>query len=79
MVVLRSVDAFGSSSRNAALPVHSAALDATHPAVIVLVAGAADGLTEVSYASRLQTLPAICARTPSGSPRPSRTSGSASA
>ncbi|MEV6141214.1 MFS transporter [Streptomyces sp. NPDC051992] len=119
MVVLRSVDAFGSSSHNAALPVHSAALDATHPAVFVsafwclwalgnvavqqviqryagrtgravgapgfgygtclmsgafilafagfpsaataviaLVAGAADGLTEVSYTSHLQTLPA---------------------
>ncbi|MEE1771419.1 MFS transporter [Streptomyces sp. JV185] len=119
MVVLRSVDAFGSSSHNAALPVHSAALDAAHPAVFVsgfwclwalgnaaaqqviqryvtrtgrtvgapgfgygtclmsgafilafagfpwaatvviaLVAGAADGLTEVSYTSHLQTLPA---------------------
>ncbi|MFJ1880922.1 MFS transporter [Streptomyces sp. NPDC088137] len=119
MVVLRSVDAFGSSSHNAALPVHSAALDADHPAVFVsafwclwalgnvaaqqviqryvkrtgrtvgapgfgygtclmsgafilafagfpwaataviaLAAGAADGLTEVSYTSHLQTLPA---------------------
>ncbi|MEV5199704.1 MFS transporter [Streptomyces sp. NPDC053720] len=119
MVVLRSVDAFGSSSHNAALPVHSAALDADHPAVFVsafwclwalgnvaaqqviqryvrrtgrtvgapgfgygtclmsgafilvfagfpwaataviaLVAGAADGLTEISYTSHLQTLPA---------------------
>ncbi|MFH8516696.1 MFS transporter [Streptomyces gelaticus] len=118
MVVLRSVDAFGSSSHNAALPVHSAALDAAHPAVFVsafwclwalgnvaaqqvirqyvertgrtvgapgfgygtclmsgafvlafagfpwaatvviaLAAGAADGLTEVSYTSHLQTLP----------------------
>lgn len=119
MVVLRSVDAFGSSS-HAALPVHSAALDAGHPAVFVsafwclwalgnvaaqqviqryvgrtgrtvgapgfgygtclmsgafilafagfpwaataviaLVAGgAADGLTEVSCTSHLQTLPA---------------------
>ncbi|MFJ9678561.1 MFS transporter [Streptomyces sp. NPDC101194] len=119
MVVLRSVDAFGSSSHNAALPVHSAGLDASRPAVFVsafwclwalgnvvaqqliqryvartgrsvgatgfgygtclmsgafilafagfpyaataviaLVAGAADGLTEVSYTSHLQTLPA---------------------
>ncbi|MEU2669182.1 MFS transporter [Streptomyces sp. NPDC007164] len=119
MVVLRSVDAFGSSSHNAALPVHSAALDADRPAVFVsafwclwalgnvaaqqviqryvrrtgrtvgapgfgygtclmsgafilafagfpwaataviaLVAGAADGLTEISYTSHLQTLPA---------------------
>ncbi|MCX4864775.1 MFS transporter [Streptomyces sp. NBC_00257] len=119
MVVLRSVDAFGSSSHNAALPVHSAALDTDHPAVFVsafwclwalgnvaaqqviqryvkrtgrtvgapgfgygtclmsgafilafagfpwaataviaLAAGAADGLTEVSYTSHLQTLPA---------------------
>ncbi|MFD8828323.1 MFS transporter [Streptomyces sp. NPDC059605] len=117
MVVLRSVDALGSSSHNAALPVHSAALDAARPAVFVsafwclwalgnvvaqqviqryavrtgrsvgaagfgygtclmsgafilafagfpmaatavvaLVAGAADGLTEVSYTSHLQTL-----------------------
>ncbi|MFF1504106.1 MFS transporter [Streptomyces sp. NPDC058316] len=119
MVVLRGVDAFGSSSHNAALPVHSAGLDASRPAVFVsafwclwalgnvvaqqliqryaartgrsvgapgfgygtclmsgafilafagfpyaataviaLVAGAADGLTEVSYTSHLQTLPA---------------------
>ncbi|MER5358105.1 MFS transporter [Streptomyces sp. NPDC002785] len=119
MVVLRGADAFGSSSHNAALPVHSAGLDASHPAVFVsafwclwalgnvvaqqliqryikrtgrsvgapgfgygtclmsgafilafagfpsaataviaLVAGAADGLTEVSYTSHLQTLPA---------------------
>ncbi|GAA2981454.1 hypothetical protein JCM13580A_22970 [Streptomyces drozdowiczii] len=119
MVALRGVDALGSSSHNAALPVHSAALDAAHPAlfvsafwclwavgnivaqqviqrygrrtgrtvgaagfgygtcvmsaafvlafagfpaaataVIALVAGAADGLTEVSYTSHLQTLPA---------------------
>ncbi|MER5502158.1 MFS transporter [Streptomyces sp. NPDC002561] len=117
MVVLRSVDALGSSSHNAALPVHSAALDDARPAVFVsafwclwalgnvvaqqviqryaartgrsvgaagfgygtclmsgafilafagfpmaataviaLVAGAADGLTEVSYTSHLQTL-----------------------
>ncbi|MFI6951031.1 MFS transporter [Streptomyces sp. NPDC050422] len=119
MVVLRGVDALGSSSHNAALPVHSSELDASHPAVFVsafwclwalgsilaqqvvqrygrrtgrsvgalgfgygtclmsgafilafagfppvataviaLVAGAADGLTEVSYTSHLQTLPA---------------------
>ncbi|MFJ1841956.1 MFS transporter [Streptomyces sp. NPDC088146] len=119
MVVLRCVDAFGSSSHNAALPVYSAGLDTSHPAVFVsafwclwalgnvvaqqliqryakrtgravgaagfgygtclmsgafilafagfpsaataviaLVAGAADGLTEVSYTSHLQTLPA---------------------
>ncbi|MEU6013517.1 MFS transporter [Streptomyces sp. NPDC047515] len=119
MVVLRGVDAFGSSSHNAALPVYSAGLDASRPAVFVsafwslwalgnvvaqqlvqwyaartgrsvgapgfgygtclmsgafilafagfpyaataaiaLVAGAADGLTEVSYTSHLQTLPA---------------------
>ncbi|MFC8533889.1 MFS transporter [Streptomyces sp. NPDC057249] len=119
MVGLRGVDALGSSSHNAALPVHSAALDDAHPAlfvsafwclwavgnivaqqviqrygrrtgrsvgaagfgygtcvmsaafilafagfpaaatvVIALVAGAADGLTEVSYTSHLQTLPA---------------------
>ncbi|WP_093896889.1 MFS transporter [Streptomyces sp. Ncost-T10-10d] len=118
MVVLRGADAFGSSSHNAALPVYSAGLDASHPAVFVsafwclwalgnvvaqqliqryikhtgrsvgapgfgygtclmsgafilafagfpsaataviaLVAGAADGLTEVSYTSHLQTLP----------------------
>ncbi|MGW2178842.1 MFS transporter [Streptomyces sp. NPDC001732] len=117
MVALRSVDALGSSSHNAALPVHSAALDAARPAVFVsafwclwalgnvaaqqviqryvgrtgrtvgapgfgygtclmsgafilafagfpvaataviaLAAGAADGLTEVSYTSHLQTL-----------------------
>lgn len=140
MVVPRSVDAFGSSSHNAALPVHSAALDAAHPAVFVsafwclwalgnvaaqqviqryvkragrtvgapgfgygtclmsgafvlafagfpwaatvviaLVAGAADGLTEVSYTSHLQTLPADLRGHASGSPRPSRTSASASA
>ncbi|MET7366749.1 MFS transporter [Streptomyces sp. NPDC005566] len=119
MVALRGVDAFGSSSHNAALPVHSSALDVSHPAVFVstfwclwalgnigaqqviqrfarrtgravgalgfgygtvvmsaafilafaglplaatavvaLVAGAADGLTEVSYTSHLQTLSA---------------------
>nr|WP_308294468.1 MFS transporter [Streptomyces sp. RKAG290] len=119
MVALRGVDALGSSSHNAALPVHSSRLDASHPAVFVsafwclwalgnivaqqviqryarrtgrsvgalgfgvgtcfmsaafilafagfplvatagiaLVAGAADGLTEVSYTSHLQTLPA---------------------
>ncbi|MFE3907766.1 MFS transporter [Streptomyces sp. NPDC059153] len=118
MVVLRGADAFGSSSHNAALPVYSAGLDASHPAVFVsafwclwalgnvvaqqliqryikhtgrsvgapgfgygtclmsgafilafagfpsaataviaLAAGAADGLTEVSYTSHLQTLP----------------------
>lgn len=119
MVALRGVDAFGSSSHNAALPIHSVSLDASNPAVFVsafwcvwalgnigaqqvvqryaqrtgravgalgfgygtvvmsaafiaafaglplavtaviaLVAGAADGLTEVSYTSHLQTLPA---------------------
>ncbi|MFE7358705.1 MFS transporter [Streptomyces sp. NPDC057543] len=119
MVVLRGADALGSSSHNAALPVYSAGLDASRPAVFVsafwclwalgnvvaqqsiqryvkrgghpvgargfgygtclmsgafilafagfpsaataviaLVAGAADGLTEVSYTSHLQTLPA---------------------
>ncbi|WNI26894.1 MFS transporter [Streptomyces sp. ITFR-16] len=119
MVVLRGVDALGSSSHNAALPVHSSELDAARPAVFVsafwclwalgniaaqqviqrygrrtgrsvgargfgygtcvmsgafilafagfplvataviaLVAGAADGLTEVAYTSHLQTLPA---------------------
>lgn len=119
MVVLRGVDALGSSSHNAALPVYSSELDAARPAVFVsafwclwalgniaaqqviqrygrrtgrsvgargfgygtcvmsgafilafagfplvataviaLVAGAADGLTEVSYTSHLQTLPA---------------------
>ncbi len=119
MVALRGVDAFGSSSHNAALPVYSAGLDASRPAVFVsafwclwalgnvaaqqviqryakrtgrsvgalgfgvgtivmsgafilafagfplvatravaLVAGAADGLTEVSYTSHLQTLSA---------------------
>ncbi|WSY86980.1 MFS transporter [Streptomyces sp. NBC_00876] len=119
MVALRGVDALGSSSHNAALPVYSSELDASHPAVFVsafwclwalgnivaqqliqrygrrtgrsvgapgfgygtcvmsgafilafagfpltataviaLVAGAADGLTEVSYTSHLQTLPA---------------------
>ncbi|WP_406100101.1 MFS transporter [Streptomyces sp. NBC_01013] len=118
MVALRGVDALGSSSHNAALPVYSSALDASRPAVFVssfwclwalgnivaqqliqrytrrtgrsvgalgfgygtcvmsgafilafagfplaataviaLVAGAADGLTEVSYTSHLQTLP----------------------
>lgn len=118
MVALRGVDAFGSSSHNAGLPVHSAGLDPSHPAVFVssfwclwavgnvlaqqviqryakrtgrsvgalgfgygtivmsgafilafagfplvataviaLIAGAADGLTEVSYTSHLQTLP----------------------
>lgn len=119
MVALRGVDAFGSSSHNAGLPVHSAGLDPSHPAVFVssfwclwatgnvlaqqviqryakrtgrsvgtlgfgygtivmsgafilafagfpllataviaLIAGAADGLTEVSYTSHLQTLAA---------------------
>ncbi|MFJ2026545.1 MFS transporter [Streptomyces sp. NPDC087897] len=119
MVALRGVDAFGSSSHNAALPIYSASLDASDPAVFVsafwcvwalgnigaqqviqryaqrtgrsvgalgfgygtvvmsaafiaafagfplavtgviaLAAGAADGLTEVSYTSHLQTLPA---------------------
>ncbi|RPK92171.1 enterobactin exporter EntS [Streptomyces sp. ADI98-10] len=119
MVALRGVDAFGSSSHNAALPVYSTSLDASNPAVFVsafwcvwalgnigaqqviqryaqrtgrsvgalgfgygtvvmsaafiaafagfplavtaviaLIAGAADGLTEVSYTSHLQTLPA---------------------
>nr|WP_329618173.1 MFS transporter [Streptomyces brevispora] len=118
MVALRGVDALGSSSHNAALPVYSSELDSSHPAVFVsafwclwalgnivaqqliqryarrtgrsvgapgfgwgtclmsgafilafagfplvataaiaLVAGAADGLTEVSYTSHLQTLP----------------------
>ncbi|MFD0025848.1 MFS transporter [Streptomyces sp. NPDC058382] len=119
MVALRGVDALGSSSHNAALPVYSSELDASRPAVFVsafwclwalgnivvqqviqryarrtgrsvgalgfgygtclmsgafilafagfplvataavaLAAGAADGLTEVSYTSHLQTLPA---------------------
>ncbi len=119
MVALRGVDAFGSSSHNAALPVYSTSLDAANPAVFVsafwcvwalgnigaqqviqrytrrtgrtvgalgfgygtvvmsaafiaafagfplavtaviaLIAGAADGLTEVAYTSHLQTLPA---------------------
>ncbi|WP_419724007.1 MFS transporter [Streptomyces pratensis] len=119
MVALRGVDAFGSSSHNAALPIYSTTLDASNPAVFVsafwcvwalgnigaqqviqryvqrtgrhvgapgfgygtvvmsaafiaafagfplgvtaviaLVAGAADGLTEVSYTSHLQILPA---------------------
>ncbi|MFF5333082.1 MFS transporter [Streptomyces sp. NPDC013181] len=119
VVALRGVDALGSSSHNAALPVHSAALDAARPAlfvsafwclwavgniaaqqviqrygrrtgrsagaaafgygtcvmsaafvlafagfpaaataVVALIAGAADGLTEVAYTSHLQTLPA---------------------
>ncbi|WP_425589197.1 MFS transporter [Streptomyces siamensis] len=118
MVLLRGVDALGSSSHNAALPVYSSALDPDDPAAFVsrfwlfwalgnvlaqqviqrwarrtgrsvgalgfglgttvmssafilgfagfpvavtigvaLVAGAADGLTEVSYTSHLQTLP----------------------
>lgn len=118
MVALRGVDALGSSSHNAALPVYSTRLDAHDPAVFVsvfwcvwalgnvlvqqalrqytrrtertvgalgfglgtiamsatfilafagfpwaatvpiaLLAGAADGLTEVSYTSHLQTLP----------------------
>lgn len=118
MVLLRAVDALGSSSHNAALPVYSTELDTDSPAVFVsvfwcvwavgnvlvqqviqrwtsrsgravgalgfgfgtiamsagfilafaglpwaatvlvgLVAGAADGLTEVSYTSHLQTLP----------------------
>ncbi|MFJ9622176.1 MFS transporter [Streptomyces sp. NPDC101181] len=119
MVALRGVDAFGSSSHNAALPIYSTTLDSANPAVFVsafwcvwalgnigaqqviqrytqrtgrtvgplgfgygtvvmsaafiaafaglplavtaviaLIAGAADGLTEVSYTSHLQTLPA---------------------
>ncbi|ROV65260.1 MFS transporter, partial [Streptomyces globisporus] len=119
MVALRGVDAFGSSSHNAALPIYSTSLDASNPAVFVsafwcvwalgnigaqqviqrytqrtgktvgalgfgygtvvmsaafiaafagfplavtaliaLIAGAADGLTEVAYTSHLQTLPA---------------------
>ncbi len=119
MVALRGVDAFGSSSHNAALPIYSTSLDASNPAVfisafwcvwalgnvgaqqviqrytqrtgktvgapgfgygtvvmsaafiaafagfplavtavIALIAGAADGLTEVAYTSHLQTLPA---------------------
>jgi MFS family permease len=118
MVALRGVDALGSSSHNAALPVYSTDLDAADPAVFVsvfwcvwalgnilvqqvlqrytkrtgrsvgalgfglgtlamsatfilvfagfpwavtvpvaLLAGAADGLTEVAYNSHLQTLP----------------------
>lgn len=118
MVALRGVDALGSSSHNAALPVYSTRLDADSPAVFVsvfwcvwaignvlaqqvlrryakrteravgslgfglgtivmsgtfilafagfpwaativiaLLAGAADGVTEVSYTSHLQTLP----------------------
>lgn len=118
MVLLRGVDALGSSSHNAALPVYSTEIDADNPAVFVsvfwcvwalgnilvqqvlqrytkrtgrsvgalgfglgtiamsgafilafaglpwaativiaLLAGAADGLTEVSYTSHLQTLP----------------------
>lgn len=118
MVALRGVDALGSSSHNAALPVYSTELDADRPAVFVsvfwclwavgnvlvqqvlqryvkrsgrsvgalgfglgtiamsatfilafaglpwaatvlvaLLAGAADGITEVSYSSHLQTLP----------------------
>ncbi|MFD8692465.1 MFS transporter [Streptomyces sp. NPDC059651] len=118
MVALRGVDALGSSSHNAALPVYSSELDTSRPAVFVsafwclwalgnivaqqliqrygrrtgrsvgalgfgygtclmsgafvlafagfplvataviaLAAGAADGLTEVSYTSHLQTLP----------------------
>ncbi|MFC9846627.1 MFS transporter [Streptomyces sp. NPDC060223] len=118
MVLLRGVDALGSSSHNAALPVYSTEVDADNPAVFVsvfwcvwalgnilvqqvlqrytrrtgrsvgalgfglgtiamsgafilaftglpwaatiaiaLLAGAADGLTEVSYTSHLQTLP----------------------
>lgn len=140
MVVLRSVDAFGSSS-HAALPVHSAALDAGHPAVFVsafwclwalgnvaaqqviqryvgrtgrtvgapgfgygtcLMSGAfilafagfpwaatavialvAGGRPTGSRRSRAPPIyrrsPPICGLVPSGSPRPSRTSGSASA
>ncbi|MGY0019318.1 MFS transporter [Streptomyces sp. YJ-C3] len=119
MVALRGIDALGSSSHNAALPVYSTELDAARPAVFVsvfwctwalgnvlvqqvlqryvkrsgrtvgalgfgcgtivmsatfilafaglpwaatvvvaLLAGAADGVTEVSYSSHLQTLPA---------------------
>ncbi|UZI33621.1 MFS transporter [Streptomyces sp. VB1] len=119
MVALRGVDAFGSSSHNAALPIYSTSLDTSNPAVFVsafwcvwalgnigaqqviqryaqrtgrsvgalgfgygtvvmsaafiaafagfplavtaviaLIAGAADGLTEVAYTSHLQTLPA---------------------
>jgi MFS family permease len=118
MVLLRGVDALGSSSHNAALPVYSTEIDADNPAVFVsvfwcvwalgnilvqqvlprytkrtgrsvgalgfglgtiamsgafilafaglpwaatiaiaLLAGAADGLTEVSYTSHLQSLP----------------------
>ncbi|MFE9763635.1 MFS transporter [Streptomyces sp. NPDC005808] len=118
MVLLRGVDALGSSSHNAALPVYSTEVDADNPAVFVsvfwcvwalgnilvqqvlqrytgrtgrsvgalgfglgtiamsgafilafaglpwattiaiaLLAGAADGLTEVSYTSHLQSLP----------------------
>ncbi|AVH61101.1 MFS transporter [Streptomyces dengpaensis] len=118
MVALRGIDALGSSSHNAALPVYSTELDADRPAVFVsvfwcvwamgnvlvqqvlqryvkrsgrtvgalgfglgtiamsatfilafaglpwaltilvaLLAGAADGITEVSYSSHLQTLP----------------------
>ncbi|MFE6891459.1 MFS transporter [Streptomyces sp. NPDC057694] len=118
MVALRGIDALGSSSHNAALPVYSTQLDADRPAVFVsvfwcvwalgnvlvqqvlqrwvkrdgrsvgalgfglgtiamsatfilafagfpwaativvaLLAGAADGVTEVSYSSHLQTLP----------------------
>ncbi|MEU9959078.1 MFS transporter [Streptomyces sp. NPDC050982] len=118
MVALRGIDALGSSSHNAALPVYSTERDADNPAVFVsvfwcvwalgnvlvqqvlqrytkrtgrsvgalgfglgtiamsgtfilafaglpwaatvlvaLLAGAADGLTEVSYTSHLQTLP----------------------
>lgn len=123
MVALRGVDALGSSSHNAALPVYSSELDDARPAVFVsafwclwalgnivvqqliqryarrtgrsvgalgfgwgtclmsaafilafagfpmvataaiaLVAGAADGLTEVSYTSHLQTLAGRAAR-----------------
>ncbi|MBC9713287.1 MFS transporter [Streptomyces sp. TRM66268-LWL] len=119
MVALRGIDALGSSSHNAALPVYSSNLDTENPAVFVsvfwcvwalgnvlvqqvvqryvkksgrsvgalgfglgtiamsatfilafagfpwvavvviaLLAGAADGVTEVSYSSHLQTLPA---------------------
>ncbi|MEU1214173.1 MFS transporter [Streptomyces sp. NPDC005791] len=118
MVALRGVDALGSSSHNAALPVYSTQLDTSDPAIFVsvfwcvwaignvlvqqvlrryekrtgrsvgalgfglgtiamsatfilafagfpwavtvpvaLLAGAADGITEVSYTSHLQTLP----------------------
>ena len=139
--LLRGIDALGSSSHNAALPVYSTELDADNPAVFVsvfwcvwalgnvlvqqvlqrytkrtgrsvgalgfglgtiamsgtfilafaglpwaativiaLLAGAADGLTEVSYTSHLQTLPSRGAHPRVRDSRPRwRTSGSASA